>query len=113
MDGYGFLSLGASAGMVTSRVLARARTPVGVGSLLAALLPVLLSGSAVFLLPQLSASKGVGYFPLGLLLALLWQGNEMIIDVFDQPRPRRLPSFVFGCAMLVLTGLVLVMALFA
>lgn len=112
MDGLGFLSLGASAGMVTSLVLARGRAPVSMGSMLGALSPVLLSGAAVFLLPQLSTSKGVGFFPLGLLLVLLWQSTETISGVFDRPQPRKLSSDVFGCAMLVATGLALFKALF-
>ena len=113
MDGLGFLSLGASAGLVTSLILAKGRTPLGIGSMLGALSPVLLSGAAVLFSPQLSGAKGVGLFPLGLLLALLWEKNGAIVEVLDQPGPRRPSSVVFCFAIVVATILVMVKSLFA
>lgn len=73
MDGLGFLSLGARAGMTTGQLMFRSRMPSKLGFVLVALLPVPFSGSAVFMLPQLVEVKSSSLYPVGLLLSLMWQ----------------------------------------
>ena len=83
MNGLGFLALGASAGMFTALIASRARTDIG--SWLVALLPVLLSGAAVFLLPQLALKSSVDLYAVGLLVSLMWQQTGSAMRVLDQP----------------------------
>jgi hypothetical protein len=72
VDGLGFLGLGASSGMITGFLVSKAKPSLGLGTVVAALLPVLLSGAAVLLLPQLASTGSSDLFPIGLILSLMW-----------------------------------------
>ena len=80
MDGIGFLSLGASAGLLTGLALQfSARASSGFGHVVAAFAPVLLSGAAVLLMPDLRGATSVGLYPFGLLIALVWRHTGAMV----------------------------------
>ncbi len=72
MFGIGFLCLGASAGLLTGFLTYRTRgVATNNGVSVVVLLPVLTSGAAVFLIPQLVTAPMSGFYPIGLLLSFM------------------------------------------
>ncbi|MEE4149184.1 hypothetical protein [Pseudomonas viridiflava] len=73
VPGFGFLSFGAAAALCSGIMISKIRTSVGTGSFATALLPIILSGTAVCMLPTLKNATSLGFYPIGLLLGLMWQ----------------------------------------
>jgi len=74
ISGFGFLGFGAAAAWASGLLISKIRTPtIGTGSFVTALLPIILSGAAVFMLPPLRNATALGFYPVGLLLGLMWQ----------------------------------------
>lgn len=95
MGGLGFLGLGVSSGLITGFLISKARPSLGLGAILAALLPVLLSGAAVLLLPQLASTGTSDLFPIGLVLSLMWmQVGPLLMGAHSQSN--------FGVALITL-----------
>lgn len=110
MDGIGFLSLGVGAGMLTCLMVSRARASASLSFVLAALLPVLLSGAAVLLTPQLASSKSASLYPLGLLVSLIWQQVLPLINALDHPRFSKYIAIACGIGTLILTLVAILLA---
>lgn len=111
MAGLGFLSLGASAGLITGLLVLKARTSIGPGFLIVALMPIFLSGAAVFISPMLKDDKSSGLYAVGLLLSLMWQQvGPLLMRVAAQVTFGSVLIILYGFGTLILSILAMVAA---
>ncbi|MFN3357591.1 MAG: hypothetical protein ACK418_16485 [Pseudomonas sp.] len=104
MDGFGMLSLGASAGLVTGFIVSKTRFPAGLGIVLACLLPIFMAGVAVFSVPELAKSTSTKLFPIGLLASLMWlTAGPLLMEISSQPTSRKIFIFAYAASALSLT----------
>lgn len=74
------------------------------GYLIVALMPLILSGAAMFMLPQFRDNKLLGFYPVGLLLALMWQqAGPLLADVLSKQKPIQILICAYGAAVLILS----------
>ncbi|WP_440062175.1 hypothetical protein ACTACQ_23690 [Pseudomonas syringae] len=104
VSGLGFISLGAGAALATSFLVPKARVSMSGGYLIVALLPLILSGAAMFMLPPFRDNKSLGFYPVGLVLALMWlQAGTLLADVTGRQKPIRIMIYAYGLALLILS----------
>lgn len=98
MFGIGFLCLGASAGLLTGFLSSRTRgIAVNTGVSVVTLLPVLVSGAAVFLIPQLATAPQNGFYPIGLLLSFMaLQASPLITECEGKSTYFKTISWCYG-----------------
>lgn len=84
MTNIGFFTLGAAAAASTGLILARVKVPASVGSCFIALLPIVLSGIAVFSNTELSRSNSADFYGIGLLASLMWQKTNASISNLEK-----------------------------
>lgn len=109
MAGLGFLSLGASAGLITGLLVSKARASIGPGFLIVALMPIFLSGAAVFVSPVLKDGKSSGLYAVGLLLSLMWQqAGPLLMRVAAQVTFGNVLIILYGVGTLTLSILAMV-----
>ncbi len=91
------MSFGASAALATGLLVSKARTSMGAGYLVVALMPIILSGAAVFMLPVFKDAKSLGFYPIGLLLALMWQQvGPLLVGVTGRPTVAQTLIYAYG-----------------
>lgn len=105
--GIGFLCLGASAGLLTGFLASRARgLATNSAFSVIVLLPVLASGAAVFLVPQLATAPLNGFYPIGLLLSFLGlQAGPLVMSVEGKSTYLQVITGCYTVATAVLLGL--------
>ncbi|MBI6707774.1 hypothetical protein [Pseudomonas syringae] len=104
VSGLGFISLGAGAALATSLLVSRARVSMSGSYLIVALMPLIFSGAAMFMLPPFRDNKSLGFYPVGLLLALMWlQAGPLLADVTARQKPIQLMIYAYGLAILILS----------
>ncbi|WP_373990951.1 hypothetical protein [Duganella sp. BuS-21] len=105
MHSLGFLTLGASAGLLSGLLLPAGSARNSAALSLVALTPIVLSGTLVFLHPTLAQSPAMHFYGIGLLVALMWQGVAASISALNLPfRQQRSLALVNIVASLILTG---------
>ena len=107
MDDFGCLSLGASAALLSGLIVNSASRTSSLGAILAAILPVVLSAAAVFLLPFLATVRGASFYSIGLLLSLLWQRTGAIIAAYEEAKTLKWLGRVLSFLLLILTAFLL------
>ena len=113
MSGLGFLALGASAGVVCGFVVSKAGRSIGLGFLVAALIPMILSGAVVLMTPQLRESKWSGFYAVGLLLSLMWQQvGPLLMDIVRLQMAGKILVSAYGIVTLALSIFAIVCVLF-
>lgn len=67
------------------------------GYLLVALVPIILSGAAMFMLPVFKDAKSLGFYPIGLLLAFMWQQvGPLLVGVTGRPTAAQILIYAYG-----------------
>lgn len=105
--GVGFLCLGASAGLLTGFLASRTRgIATNSGVSVVVLLPVLASGAAVFLSPQLAPAPTSGFYPIGLLLSFMaLQAGHLVMSCEGKSTYFKVISWCYGGATALLACL--------
>lgn len=58
----------------------------------------------MFMLPPFRDNKSLGFYPVGLLLALMWlQAGPLLADVMSKHKTIRIMIYAYGFALLMLT----------
>lgn len=104
VSGFGFISLGAGAALATNLLVSKARVQMSASYLIVALMPLILSGAAMFMLPPFRDNKSLGFYPIGLLLALMWlQTGPLLANVTGKQNPFRTIIYAYGLVLLTLS----------
>ncbi|SEE66168.1 hypothetical protein SAMN04490198_2301 [Pseudomonas palleroniana] len=70
---------------------------MGAGYGVVALMPIILSGAAVLMLPVFNDAKSLGFYPIGLLLALMWQQvGPLLVGVIGRPTVAQILIYSYG-----------------
>ena len=111
MNDLGLFALGLSTGMIAASFLSTHRTERNIFPSLVALLPALLAGGAIIFHPTLVHASSSDFYPVGLVVAFLWQKTAAMLDNVDtSPRIKQALTVAGFAATLVLTVAAIVLA---
>ncbi len=107
------ISFGMSAAFATGILLSKVRVPVSAAYLMVILMPIVLASLAVPKLFSLGETTKVGFYPIGLLLGLMWlQAGPLIASASGRPRSVAILIYGYGVFIALCSALAIIGAIF-